>query len=73
MLPGCAAAQIAVDEKTTKSSPTILTVIDRHSRQIVSTHEVADAAAARALYRSLGDGWDAQICTPHYTDLILSC
>ena len=72
IMPASTAALKTPGERTTSLQRTILTVIDRYSRQIISIQEVADATAARALYRSLGEGWDAQIRTPQYTELILS-
>ena len=51
---------------------TVLTILDRKSRQVVSTHRVTTPAAALTIFRSLGNGFDAQIRTPKYTELLLS-
>ena len=56
----------------TEPHETTLTLIERKSRRVIGLHIVPDPAIARALFRLFGNGYDAQIRTPKYTELILS-
>jgi hypothetical protein len=53
-------------------SPVVLTIIETATRREISSREVEDRKQALAIFRALGNGYDAHIRTPKYSELILS-
>jgi hypothetical protein len=50
----------------------VLTVIETATRREVSSCAVQDRGQALAIFRAMGNGYDAHIRTPKYSELILS-
>jgi hypothetical protein len=64
------APQIAPE--AVSSQPVVLTVIETATRREISSREVEDRKQALAIFRALGNGYDAHVRTPKYSELILS-
>jgi hypothetical protein len=66
------AAAPGIATQVSAHSQTTLTVIETSSRRVVSVDKVGDRKQALAIFRALGEGYDAHIRTPKYSELILS-
>jgi hypothetical protein len=64
------APQIA--SEAISSQPVVLTVIETATRREISSREVENREQALAIFRAMGNGYDAHIRTPKYSELILS-
>jgi len=67
-----AAAPQIIPQTSSASQETTLTVIETLSRRVVLVKRVSNRNEALATFRQHGNGYDAHIRTPKYSELILS-